>query len=139
MDYHDQHDEIPLERLQELPPEVETLRLRQEEQRFKAIRRNDTYNRLINGIYWLAGMLEILLGLRFFLRLFGANPENEFAQLIHNLSAPFVAPFSTLFVSPTTNGAANIFDINIMIAIAVYALLTYLVTSLVRLFLYHES
>jgi hypothetical protein len=136
---HDQQDEIPLERQQELQPEDEILRLRQEEQRFRTIRRNHTYNRLIKSIYWLAGMLEILLGLRFFLRLFGANPENEFAQLIHNLSAPFVAPFSTLFISPTTNGAANIFDINIVIAIAVYALLTYLVTSLARLFLYHES
>jgi uncharacterized protein YggT (Ycf19 family) len=136
---HDQQDEIPLERQHELQQEEETFRLRQEEQRLRTIRRNHTYHRLINSIYWLAGMLEILLGLRFFLRLFGANPENEFAQLINNLSAPFVAPFSTLFISPTTNGAANIFDVNIIIAIVVYALLSYLVTSLVRLFFYHES
>lgn len=136
---HDQQDEIPLERQQELQQEEETFRLRQEEQRLRTIRRNHTYHGLINSIYWLAGMLEILLGLRFFLHLFGANPENEFAQLINNLSAPFVAPFSTLFISPTTNGAANIFDVNIIIAIAAYAILSYLVTSLFRLFLYHES
>jgi uncharacterized protein YggT (Ycf19 family) len=136
---HDQQDEISLEHQQELQQEEETFRLRQEEQRLRTIRRNHTYHGLINSIYWLAGMLEILLGLRFFLRLFGANPENEFAQLINNLSAPFVAPFSTLFISPTTNGAANIFDVNIIIAIVVYALLGYLVTSLFRLFLYHES
>ena len=135
---HDQQDEIPLERQQELQQEEETYRLRQEEQRLGTIRRNHTYNGLINSIYWLAGMLEILLGLRFFLRLFGANPENEFAQLINNLSAPFVAPFSTLFISPTANDAENIFDVNIIIAIAVYALLSYFVTSLVRLFFYHK-
>jgi YggT family protein len=136
---HDQPDEIPLERQQELQQEEETFRLRQEEQHLRTIRRNHTYNGLINSIYWLAGMLEILLGLRFFLRVFGANPENEFAQLINNLSAPFIAPFSTLFISPTTNDVANIFDVNIIIAIVVYALLSYLITSLFRLFLYHES
>jgi uncharacterized protein YggT (Ycf19 family) len=67
------------------------------------------------------------------LRLFGANRENEFAQFINNLSAPFMAPFSTLFISPTSEGGGNIFDVNIVIAIGAYALLGYLVISLVKL------
>lgn len=84
-------------------------------------------------------MLEILLGLRFLLRLLGANPQNEFARLINNLSTPFIAPFSTLFISPTFGGRAYIFDVNIVIAIVAYALLGYLALSLVRFIFYHES
>lgn len=87
----------------------------------------------MNSLYWLAGMLEILLVMRFLLRLFDANPQNGFARLINDLSAPFIAPFSTLFISPTSKGGANIFDVNVVIAIVAYALLSYLAVSLIRL------
>jgi uncharacterized protein YggT (Ycf19 family) len=93
----------------------------------------------MNSLYWLAGMLEILLVMRFLLRLFGANPQNSFARLINDLSAPFIAPFSTLFISPTSEGGANIFDVNVVIAIVAYALLSYLAVSLIRLIFYHKS
>jgi uncharacterized protein YggT (Ycf19 family) len=135
---HDQNDKTNLERRQELKHNEENFQLHQEEKRLRSARRSTTFIWIINSIYWLAGMLEILLGLGFLLRLFGANPRNEFAQLINNLSAPFIAPFSTLFISPTSDGGANIFDINIVIAIVTYALLSYLVVSLVRFIFYHE-
>jgi hypothetical protein len=38
-----------------------------------------------------------------------------------------------LFVSPVTGGGANIFDVNVLIAIVVYALLGWLAVWLVRL------
>jgi YggT family protein len=131
-------DEDNLERKQDLLKEEENFRLRQEENRLGVARRSDTYIWIVNSIYWLGGLLEILLGLRFLLRLFGANPQNEFALLINNLSNPFVAPFSTLFISPTSEGGANIFDVNIVIAIIAYALLSYLVVSLVRFVFYNR-
>jgi len=128
-----------LEWQQDLLQDEEAVRLRQEEHRLESSRRNNTYFRIVNSIYWLAGMLEILLGLRFALRFFGANPQNEFARMINNLSAPFVAPFSTLFISPTSESGANIFDVNIIIAIVAYALFSYLVVSLVRLIFYNRA
>lgn len=131
-------DENNLERRQDLLQDEETFRLRQEEQRLGAAQRSNTYIWIVNSIYWLGGLLEILLGLRFALRLFGANPQNEFARLINNLSAPFIAPFSTLFISPTSDRGANIFDVNIVIAIIAYALLSYLVVSLVRFIFYNR-
>ena len=134
-----QPDDNNLERRQELLQDEEAFRLRQEENRLGTARRSNTYMWLVNSIYWLAGMLEILLGLRFILRLFGANPQNEFAQFINNLSAPFIAPFSTLFISPTSGGGANIFDINIVIAIIAYALLSYLTVSLIRFIFYQRA
>ena len=135
---HDQQDETNISRQQELQQERESFRLHQEEKRLETARRGNTFKWIVNSIFWLTGMLEILLVIRFLLRLFGANPKNDFALIINNLSMPFIAPFSTLFISPTTNSGTNIFDLNIVVAIVVYALLSYLMVSLVRFILYHE-
>ncbi len=136
---HDQHDETNIDRRQELRHDEETFRLHQEEKRLGIARRSTTFLWIVNSIFWVVGMLEILLGMRFLLRLLGANPQNQFAQLINNLSAPFIAPFSTLFISPTADSGAKIFDVNIVIAILAYALLSYLFVSLVRFIFYHKS
>jgi uncharacterized protein YggT (Ycf19 family) len=135
---HDQNDETNTGRRQELHHDQEAFRLRQAEGRLQSARRSTTFVWIVNSIFLLAGMIEVLLGIRFFLRLFGANPQNAFAQLINNLSAPFIAPFSTLFISPTADGGANIFDVNIVIAIVIYALLSYLAVSLVRFIFYQK-
>jgi len=132
-------DENNRERRRELLNEEEAFLLRQEEHRLETAKKTNTYISIVNSIYWLTGLLEILLGLRFVLRLFGANPQNEFARFINNLSAPFVAPFSTLFISPTSDGGANIFDVNIVIAIIAYALLSYLTVSLIRFIFYRRA
>ncbi len=136
---HDREDDTNIERQRELQHDEEAFRLRQEEKRLRAARLNTPFVWIINTIFWLVGTLEILLGLRFLLRLFGANNQNEFARLINNLSAPFIAPFSTLFISPVFGSGAYIFDVNIAIAVVAYALLSYLAISLVRLIFYHES
>ena len=136
---HDRQDDPNVERRQELQHDEEAFRIRQEEKRLRVARLNTPFIWIVNSVCWLLGMLEILLGIRFLLRLFGANPQNEFARLINNLSAPFIAPFSTLFISPTFGGGAYIFDVNIAIAIVAYSLLSYLAVSLVRFIFYHES
>ncbi|UBF23945.1 YggT family protein [Kovacikia minuta CCNUW1] len=126
------HERDNLERQRELIQEEEAFRLRQEERRLEAAKRDNTFRWILNTIYFLVGLLEVLLVLRFILRLFGANTENAFAQFIYNLSEPFIAPFSTLFVSPVTGGGANIFDVNVLVAIVVYALLGWLAVWLVQ-------
>jgi uncharacterized protein YggT (Ycf19 family) len=129
----DQNDETNLERRQDLRHDEEVFRLNQEERRLRSAKQNTILTWIIKSIFWIAGTLEILLLMRFLLRLFGANRENAFAQLINNLSAPFMAPFSSLFSSPTSSNGGNIFDINILLAILAYALLSYLIVSLIRL------
>ncbi|MGB3493356.1 MAG: YggT family protein [Elainellaceae cyanobacterium] len=131
------HDEANLERQNDLQRDEESFRLRQEENRLMAAQRSSTFIWIVNSIYWLVGMLVTLLAIRFLLRLLGANPDNGFAHLINQLSAPFVAPFSTLFISPTAE--ANIFDVNVLIAIAIYSLLGYLGVSLVRFMFYRKA
>ncbi len=133
-----QRNESNKERQQDLRQDEETFRLQQEEQRLGKAQRSNIYYWVVNSIYWLGGIIEILLMLRFVLRLFGANTQNEFARLINNLSAPFIAPFSTLFISPTSDGGTNIFDVNIVIAIIAYAILSYLLISLVRFIFFNR-
>ena len=135
---NDQNDDENFERRQNLQHDEEAFQLRQEERRLGTARRSNIFTWIVNSIFWLAGMIEILLGIRFFLRLLGANRENSFSQLINNLSTPFIAPFSTLFISPTSETGHYIFDVNIVIAIVAYALLSYLAVSLVRFIFYHE-
>ncbi len=135
---NNQRNDDNIERRLDLRQEEETYRLKQEENRLGKAQRSNTYIWIVNTIYWLSGLLEILLMLRFVLRLFGANTQNEFARLINNLSDPFMAPFSTLFISPASNNGGNIFDVNIIIAIIAYALLSYLVVSFIRFIFYNR-
>jgi len=127
------HEQSNSERRQELRDDEEAFRLRQEERRLDTGKRNATFTWIINSIYFLVGSLEILLTLRFLLRFFGANTKNAFAEFIYNFSLPFIAPFSTLFISPVFGGGANIFDVNILIAIIVYSILGWLGVWVVKL------
>ena len=120
------------QRQQELRRQQEVYRLQQENDRIYAAQRRNKFVWARNTIGLLVGSLEILLGIRFFLRATGANPDNPFARFIFGLSEPFMAPFSTLFVSPTTSGAAQIFDVNLLIAMVVYALLGAIAIAIVN-------
>ncbi|MEM1292471.1 MAG: YggT family protein [Cyanobacteria bacterium P01_H01_bin.162] len=91
-------------------------------------------DKFVRGVIYLVGALEVLLSLRFLLRLTAANPDNTFANVIYGLSQPFVDPFSTLFVSPTFNGSANIFDVNLLVAMAAYLALLSLFLGLIHVF-----
>jgi YggT family protein len=135
---HDQPDNDNLERRRELQHDEEAFQLRQEERRLGTAQRSNTFTWIVNSIYWFLLIIEILLTMRFILRLLGANRDNVFAQLINNLSAPLIAPFSTLFISPTSGNGDYIFDVNIVIATVAYALLSYLAVSLVKFIFYHE-
>jgi len=123
-----------VENRQDLMPDQEAFLLQQEEQRLKAAKRQAKFGWIRNTILLLVGALQILLGMRFFLRLAGANTENQFAQFIYNLSDPFIAPFSTLFISPVRGGGNFIFDVNVLIAMFVYSLLGWLGIAVVNYF-----
>lgn len=133
------HQRLPSEtaedyqrRRQALELETETRRLQQANRKARSARSNLTAQRIINGIYFLIGALEVLLLLRFILRVSGANSQNTFASFVLNLSEPFVAPFSTLFISPTAEGARFIFDVNLLIAMLVYGVLGLLAGRLIQ-------
>ena len=109
----------------------EAQRLREEQRLVSAANQNAALSRIIQIIYYLTGALALLLLLRVLLLLFGANPSNEFAQFIYNLSKPFVSPFDNLFGTP--DFGKQVFDINSLVAIAAYAILAWLLSRLIWL------
>jgi hypothetical protein len=85
--------------------------------------------RLTEIVWLLFGILEALIGLRVFLKLIAANPNNPFASLVYQASALFVWPFSGLTITPAAEGM--VLEIPSIIAMIVYGLLAWLVVRLI--------
>lgn len=90
-----------------------------------AAERRQSLYMVVRIVYTILGLLEILLGLRFVLKLIAANPASGFGSLIYGLSAIFVAPFNGLLGTPAAGGA--VLEVTTLIAMAVYALLFWLI------------
>jgi YggT family protein len=80
---------------------------------------------IVRIVWTILGLLEILLGLRFVLKLIAANAASGFGALIYGVSGVFVAPFAGLITTPVSGG--TILEITTLIAMAVYALFFWLV------------
>ena len=85
-----------------------------------------------NVIWYVAGLLEALLALRFILALLGANPANAFASLVYGISYPFVAPFFSLFSYNFHYGVSR-FESYTLVAMVIYAIIAYAITRLITL------
>ena len=83
-------------------------------------------------VWYIAGLLEGLLAIRFLLALLGANPANVFANFIYSLSYPFVAPFFSLFSYNLRYGVSR-FETYTLVAMAVYALIAYAIARLIMI------
>lgn len=83
------------------------------------------------GIYLLFGFIEVVLAIRFVLRLFGANAQAGFAQLIYGATAPLVAPFQGLFGTVQSEG--SVLESATLVALVVYALVAWLIVKLASL------
>lgn len=75
-------------------------------------------------IWYIVGVLLVLLAFRFVLALLGANPNNGFANFIYSVSHPFVAPFFSLFGYNLRYGVSR-FEAFTLVAMAVYAIIAW--------------
>lgn len=85
-------------------------------------------------VYFVFGVLDVLLAFRFVLQLLGANPSNGFVDFIYNLSAVFVTPFIGIFNESLARGAVttSVFEPATLIAFIVYALVAWGIVALIR-------
>jgi uncharacterized protein YggT (Ycf19 family) len=83
-------------------------------------------------IWYIAGVILVLLAFRFVLALLGANSANQFANFIYTASHPFVAPFFSLFGYRMQYGVSR-FEIYTLVAMAVYAIIAYGLAKLVTI------
>jgi uncharacterized protein YggT (Ycf19 family) len=87
--------------------------------------------RSYNIIWFIVGFIDALLGFRFVFEILGANPYNEFTQLVYTLSYPVAQPFRSIF--GITSVANSYFDWSVLLAMIVYLLIGYGLVQLLRI------
>jgi len=96
-------------------------------------RQNGSIMVILARIVWLIAMvIIIILGIRFFFILFGANPANGFVNFIYSISYPLARPFFGIFNYKIDYGVSRV-EIASLVAIAIYAIAAYLITRLLTI------
>jgi len=74
-------------------------------------------------------VLEVLLLVRFTLKLLGANPDQPLASAIYGITDPLVAPFRGMFAQPA---GTSVVEIATLLSIVFFVLVAALVVAIVR-------
>jgi hypothetical protein len=85
-------------------------------------------------VWYIAGILETLLVFRFFLKLFGANPNAGFTDFIYSVTHVFAAPFLNVFRVTRVEG--SVFEWTTLLAMLVYWLVA---VGVIKIFLMSKS
>lgn len=90
---------------------------------------------LANIVWFIVGVIEILLISRFVLKLLGANPDSGFVDFIYSVSGALTAPFDNIFgvASTTTGSVESVFEPSILVAAVVYALIGWGIVKLLTI------
>lgn len=86
-----------------------------------------------NVVWFVTGILLVLLGFRFLLSLLGANTTNAFANFVYDVSHPFVAPFFNLFHYNNLQYGVSRFEVYTLFAMLVYAVIAWGIVKLITL------
>ncbi len=97
----------------------------------RAAERRLVFMQIVGVLWTILGILEILFGLRFVLKLIAANPSSGFAEFIYGTSGLFLSPFAGLTANPTSGTV--ILEVTTLIGMAVYLLFFWIVVRLIAL------
>ncbi|HSX37078.1 MAG TPA: YggT family protein [Patescibacteria group bacterium] len=88
-----------------------------------------------NVVWYILGVVEVLLALRFVLKLFGANAASGFVNFIYNVTGVLTAPFDNIFgvTTATAGQTKSVFEPSILVAAAVYALIGWGIVKLITI------
>ncbi|MDZ4226066.1 MAG: YggT family protein [Patescibacteria group bacterium] len=81
-------------------------------------------------VWYILGLVEVLLAFRFVLKLLGANSEAGFTALIYGVTYIFAAPFLSVF--RITQVAGSVLEWTTLLAMFVYWVLAF---GIIKLFL----
>lgn len=81
-------------------------------------------------VWYILGIVEILLAFRLLLKLFGANAGAGFTSFIYGITHAFAAPFLSVF--KVTQVAGNVFEWTTLLAMFVYWVIA---IGIIKLFL----
>lgn len=97
----------------------------------KVFEKKKTLFRTYQIIWYILGIIEVLLGFRMALKALGALPTSFFTSLIYVLSDPLVIPFSGIL--PSSGSINATFEWSTIIAALVYLILAYGLVQLLSL------
>lgn len=88
-----------------------------------------------NLVWYVVGLIEVLLAFRFTLKLFGANPTSGFVDFIYTITGVLTAPFDNIFgvTTPEAGDVESVFEPSILVAAVVYALIGWGIAKLINL------
>lgn len=88
-----------------------------------------------NAIYYILGIIEIILAFRFILKILGANSQNVFVSFLYSIAGFFSAPFSGIFSSfvPYGFNASSVFEPAVIIGMVVYAVIAWGLVGLISM------
>lgn len=86
--------------------------------------------RAIQAVWWIVGFIDVLIAIRFVLKLFGANLA-PFVRFMYDVTWPLVAPFHGIF--NTAQEGRSILEPESLVAIAIYSLIGWGIVSAIRM------
>lgn len=86
-------------------------------------------------IYFIFGIIDVLLVSRIILKLFGASTSSGFVNLIYDLTRPLILPFEGIFSRGSTQvmETTSIFEPATFVAILVFAVLAWGIVKLINI------
>ena len=92
-------------------------------------------------IYYILGIIEVLLTFRLIFKLLGANPNSGFVSLIYSISQVFTVPFTAIFRSAATQGIETkaVIEPSTIIAMVVYTLIAWGIVKLIIIMRGHNA
>ncbi len=85
-------------------------------------------------VWYILGIIEVLLAFRFVLKLFGANTAAGFSNAVYGITYVFATPFLSVFKSSVVTD--NVFEWTTLLAMFVYWIIAY---GIIKLFLMGKS
>lgn len=85
-------------------------------------------------VWYILGLIEVLLGFRFILKLLAANPNAGFSNFIYDITYVFAAPFLNVFRMTRVEG--SIFEWTTLLAMLVYWLIAW---GIIKIFLMSKT
>ena len=85
-------------------------------------------------VWYVLGVVEVLLGFRFILKLLAANPAAGFSQFIYGVTYVFAAPFLAVF--HRTEVVGSIFEWSTLLAMLVYWIIAW---GIIKIFLMSKT
>lgn len=82
-------------------------------------------------VWYILGLIEVLLVFRILLKMLGANPGSAFVGFIYTISDLFALPFAGILGVTATD--RSVFEWSTLIAMAVYLVIAYGIVHLLQL------